>query len=712
MPEVLTDTNHGSSIYPIKRSAQRKGMGNIRHVKARLGPAGEAVVVDLSESGIGLELTMPLQPGSTLAVDFDLPESGGHVRVDGRVVWFGAGKRAGIRFERVPDLASERLKRWVSLGRTPVHPTSLENSVSAPVGVTGENSAFEADESLTLDRAVVQVLARAMAITKAGGAAIAIGPPEAMVCRASAGNAPDVGVPINPSSGLTGYCVRSRATVRCDDTETDERVNAAACREMELRSALVIPVFSGRNADELSGILEVFSSQPRAFSSDHIAKLEKLTKILGVVAADLVPGAEIKSDPQTTIAPVMNTETVVSESSIESRPERAHLPRKIGDRPSAGPPASASIAGPANGRSTRPLEAGSSTQRKVDPQAVGQVKPAALAAPVITSQIAAKETAVKLAELTKPNTPTSTTEDSVEEIKASPRKFSAVPSAVLPTETAVLELPSFAVQSPSLAEQTREWLTGGRNQRTQIGRALRIVGAVVIALEIAAALFLYTRWEKKRAALVQSSRPAAVSAPATPAVVQPAATLLTGSPAPGPVPKHKKQNTETLLPEDGSDDVIVVNRTGETGPPNGGVSATSAQPGSSKPTVTTESEPPAPAPIVGQTDLAAIRLPDNSVQPSLAVRMSSGTIGGKLIKRVEPQYPEAAKARRIQGQVLLGARVGTDGTVKQVHLLKGNPFLGAAAIEAIKHWRYEPMKLNGAPVEMDTNVMVQFKLPN
>jgi protein TonB len=353
-------------------------------------------------------------------------------------------------------------------------------------------------------------------------------------------------------------------------------------------------------------------------------------------------------------------------------------------------------------------------QRNVEPQVVGQVKPAALAAPVITSQIAAKETALKLAELTKPNTATSTRrEDGAEEIKENSRKFSAVPAVVLPTEPAVLELPSFAVQSPSLAERTREWLTAGRNQRTHIGRMLRIVGAVVIALEIAAALFLYTRWEKKREALVQPSRPvAAVSATPTPVAAPPLSVLVPASPATTPVAKRKKTSQETLLPEDGSDDVIVVNRSGETGTPNAGVSGTSAQPAPSKATVTTESEPPAPAPILGQTDLAAIRLPDNSVQPSLAVRMSSGTIGGKLIKRVEPQYPEAAKARRIQGQVLLGARVGTDGAVKQVHLLKGNPFLGAAAIDAVKRWRYEPMKLNGAPVEMDTNVMVEFKLPN
>jgi TonB family protein len=708
MPELLTDTNHGSSIYPTKRSAQRKGMGNIRQVKARLGPAGEAVVVDLSESGIGLELAMPLQPGSTLAVDFDLPESGGHVRVDGRVVWFGAGKRAGIRFERVPDLASERLKRWVSLGRQSIRPADVEGSVSAPVAAVGENAVLEADESLTLDRAVVQVLARAMAITKANGAAIAIGPPEAMVCRASAGNAPDVGVPINPSSGLTGYCVRSRATVRCDDTETDERVNAAACREMELRSALVIPVFSGRNADELSGILEVFSSQARAFSPDHIAKLEKLTKILGVVAADLVPSAQ-KTPESTPVVPVGKVESIATDSSPETKPERAHLPRKIGDRPSVVPQPNVSAPVLSNGRSNRSESIGTA-QRNVEPQVVGQVKPAALAAPVITSQIAAKETAVKLAELTKPNTATLIAENTAGETKASPHKFSAFN---LSDEIAILPVPSFGVESPSLAERTREWLIAGRNQGTGIGSALRIVGAIVIALEIAAALFLYTRWEKKRAAFVQSSRPvAAITTTATPAVVPPATALLPEVAAPTPVIKRKKPSQERLLPEDGSDDVIVVNRSGETGTPTAGVSGTSAQPAASKPTVTTESEPAAPAPIAGQADLAAIRLPNNSVQPSLAIRMSSGTIGGKLIKRVEPIYPETAKSRRIQGQVFLTAHVGLDGSVKDIRVLKGNPFLGAAAKDAVKHWRYEPMKLNGAPVEMDTSVMVEFKLPN
>lgn len=708
MREVLTNTNQGSPIYPIKRSAQRKGMGNLRQIKACLGAAGEAVVVDVSESGIGLELAMPLQPGSTLAVDFDLPESGGHVRVDGRVVWSGAGKRAGIRFERVPDLASERLKRWVSLGRQPVKqsPAVAEARTVAPASAGADNASLETtEESLTLDRAVTQVLARAMAITKATGAAIAIGPPEAMVCRASAGNAPDVGVPINPSSGLTGYCVRNRATVRCDDTETDERVNAAVCREMELRSALVIPVFSGRNADELNGILEVFSSQPRAFTPDHIAKLEKLTRILGVVAADLVPGVDIsKVEPVPTSALATKGENAAAEISPELKAERAHLPRKIGDRSSAPQANAAAVVPTSSGKLIRSLESGSSPQRAVEPQGVGEVKPAALAAPVVTTQIAAKEIALKLAELTKPAM-SDEAEISIDESKATHPKIE-VTAEPQSGESAVLMVPSFAVESPSLTERLREWLGAAGNQRTQIGKVLRVVGAIVIAMEIAAALFLYTRWERKRTALAPRAVPT-VSAPVTPSVLSPVAAVVTSELPPVPTPKHKKQNLETTAAEDGADEVIVVNRNAEA--------ASAATPSKSEPhnaSVTTEIDPPAPDPISDKADLASIRLPDNPAKPSLAIRLSSGTIGGKLMKRVEPIYPDTAKARGIQGEVFLSAHIGTNGRVKTVRVLRGNPILGSAATEAVKQWRYEPMKLNGNLVEMDTNVTVQFKLPN
>ncbi len=691
MPDVLTNTNQGLPIYPVKRSAQRKGMGNQRQVKARVGAAGEAVVVDLSESGIGLELAMPLQLGSTLPVDFDLPESGGHVRVDGRVVWSNAGRRAGIRFERIPDLASERLRRWVSLGWQAGKQASSTTETPAP-----PQSASTATESLeeppTLERAVVQVLARAMAITKATGAAIAIGPPEAMVCRASAGTAPDVGAPLNSNSGLTGYCLRSRSTVRCDDTDSDERVNAAACREMDVRSALVIPVFSGKNAEELSGILEVFSSQPRAFTADHIAKLEKLTRILGVVAADLVPDSEsATAEAVPSAAPSVASSLSLSvDATAESRPERAHLPRKIGDRPVSAISPTAPTGLPRAGFKSN--------------TAVGQVKPLALTAPVVTTQIAAKETAVKLAELSKP-----AAHNGTEEAKPDVRLISRVADHN-GSEAAVLPEPSFVIEGPSLIEWLSDWMLKARNQRTAVGKAFRALGIMVIALEISAAVFLYTRWEKKRAGVTQVRAVQTLTPPPPVASVVPTALPSELLPAVTPPAKHKRPAPAALSPEDGSDDVIVVNRDGTT--PSKAEATGEPRSESSKGAATTEGDLPAPAPIAGQMDLAAIRLPGSPARPSLAIRLSSGTTGGKLIKRVEPIYPETAKARGVQGEVVLSAHVGTDGTVKSVRTLKGNPFLANAAGEAVRHWQYQPMKLNGNPVEMDTTITVQFKLPN
>ncbi len=691
MPDVLTNTNQGLPIYPVKRSAQRKGMGNLRQVKARVGAAGEAVVVDLSESGIGLELAIPLQPGSTLPVDFDLPESGGHVRVDGRVVWSNAGRRAGIRFERIPDLASERLRRWVSLGWQAGKQSSSTTETPTPAQ-SASTTTESIEEPPTLERAVVQVLARAMAITKATGAAIAIGPPEAMVCRASAGTAPDVGAPLNPNSGLTGYCLRSRSTVRCDDTDSDERVNAAACREMEVRSALVIPVFSGKNAEELSGILEVFSSQPRAFTADHIAKLEKLTRILGVVASDLVPGAEsATAEAVPSAAPgVVPTTSAAVDPTAESKPERAHLPRRIGDRPASAITPPAPIGLPRAGFKSN--------------TAVGQVKPLALTAPVVTTQIAAKETAVKLAELSKP-----TASSGTEEAKPDVRSISST-TVSNGSEAAVLPEPSFVIEGPSLVEWLSDWMLKARNQRTVVGKTFRALGIMVIALEISAAVFLYTRWEKKRAGVTQVRAVQTVTSPAPVASVVPTALPSELLPAMTPLVKHKKPAPAALSPEDGSDDVIVVNRDGTT--PSKAEATSDPRSTSSHASVTTEGDLPAPVPIEGQMDLAAIRLPGTPAKPSLAIRLSSGTTGGKLIKRVEPVYPETAKARGVQGEVVLSAHVGTDGTVKSVRTVRGNPFLANAAVEALRHWQYQPMKLNGNPVEMDTTVTVQFKLPN
>ncbi len=92
------------------------------------------------------------------------------------------------------------------------------------------------------------------------------------------------------------------------------------------------------------------------------------------------------------------------------------------------------------------------------------------------------------------------------------------------------------------------------------------------------------------------------------------------------------------------------------------------------------------------------------------VRVSSGVSTGLLIRKVQPNYPQLAKQARIQGTVVLQAEISKDGTIQNLQLISGHPMLAPAAIEAVKQWRYKPYLLNGEPVAVETQVVVNFSL--
>jgi protein TonB len=92
------------------------------------------------------------------------------------------------------------------------------------------------------------------------------------------------------------------------------------------------------------------------------------------------------------------------------------------------------------------------------------------------------------------------------------------------------------------------------------------------------------------------------------------------------------------------------------------------------------------------------------------VRVSQGVSNGLLIRKVQPAYPPLARQARIQGQVLLQAQISKDGSIENLQLISGHPMLAPAAIEAVKQWRYKPYMLNGEPVAVDTQVVVNFTL--
>ncbi|HEU5403633.1 MAG TPA: TonB family protein [Terriglobales bacterium] len=92
------------------------------------------------------------------------------------------------------------------------------------------------------------------------------------------------------------------------------------------------------------------------------------------------------------------------------------------------------------------------------------------------------------------------------------------------------------------------------------------------------------------------------------------------------------------------------------------------------------------------------------------VRVSAGVTEGLLIHKVQPTYPPLARSARIQGQVILQAVIGKDGTIQNLRAVSGHPMLTPAAIDAVRQWRYKPYFLNGEPVEVDTQITVNFTL--
>jgi len=77
---------------------------------------------------------------------------------------------------------------------------------------------------------------------------------------------------------------------------------------------------------------------------------------------------------------------------------------------------------------------------------------------------------------------------------------------------------------------------------------------------------------------------------------------------------------------------------------------------------------------------------------------------------VQPTYPAIAKAARVSGTVVLQATISKQGTIENLRVVSGPAMLQAAAMDAVKNWRYKPYLLNGDPVEVDTQVNVIFSL--
>src|SRR5437763_1575902 len=129
------------------------------------------------------------------------------------------------------------------------------------------------------------IVQRAQAFTNASGAAIAIseGQADEIICRARSGaSAPDIGTALRVEGTFTGICIQSGKELRCDDAETDTRVDTVAIRSLGIRSMVVTPI---KEDNKATGVLAVFAPTPHAFTITHVAVLKTMADQISALLA-------------------------------------------------------------------------------------------------------------------------------------------------------------------------------------------------------------------------------------------------------------------------------------------------------------------------------------------------------------------------------------------------------------------------------------------
>jgi GAF domain len=155
---------------------------------------------------------------------------------------------------------------------------ALQPGISEKDSIRLQGSSPDFDSNRILE----EITRSAQHATNASGAALVLSDGKIMSCRAcSGGLGPPVGTRLNTDTGFTATCVQTKEVVRCDDTETDARVDGSSCIELGIRSILAVPVF---NAQNVAGVLEVLSNEPNKFTNRHATALRLMARLVETIA--------------------------------------------------------------------------------------------------------------------------------------------------------------------------------------------------------------------------------------------------------------------------------------------------------------------------------------------------------------------------------------------------------------------------------------------
>lgn len=534
------------------------------------------------------------------------------------------------------------------------------------------DSAKQRPRSSPTDELAV-IAQRAQAFTNASGAAIALseGVENEIVCRARSGSsAPDIGASLRVEGSFTGLCIQSGKELRCDDAETDTRVDNTAIRALGIRSMVVTPI---REDAKVIGVLAVFAPTPHAFTITHVAVLKTMADQIGAL--------------------LQKERRAREEGALHPEPPVA-MPKPVAAAPVPAPviikPSTSSAAAAA-----APARSSTVPAPKVEP--IRPVPAAEVAPPVPFPKKEEKRAEPKI------------------ELRPEPRpepKSESVARASFGTFDAVSE----------------EEKKGGSN------KLVLIAIAAVVVVAAAGAGFKFLRKPPSASQPATQTAQNTVPAAAVPApVTNPPSTATTADsssaqPSAGSAPAGKPatEKTDTKSDTKKTDPPRNSNNSSNTqtqtapqtkpvptpatvaldnGPSR--ISARDVQPAQSAPDV-------APSLAVGNgsspATLSSLAKAANTAAPTALKQSEFVPLG--ILHKESPIYPPLARPRHVTGSVVVHMTVGKDGKATNLQFISGNPIFRDAAFEAARKTQFKPAMLNGQPTEQPFELKYDFKAPN
>jgi TonB family protein len=500
------------------------------------------------------------------------------------------------------------------------------------------------------------VAQRAQAFTNASGVAIALseGNADEIVCRARSGSAaPEVGTTLRVEGSFTGLCISTGKELRCDDCETDTRVDTAAIRALGIRSMVVTPI---KEENRVIGVLAVFAPTPHAFTITHVAVLKTMgDQIAALLQRERRAREEgIQPEPARPAPPVTMPKPVMSASAPVVPPPVVIKPSSSGSVPVArtAPPVVSRVE---QVKTSAPVESSPSISRKEDKRehrseqtqrssfgtfdavAGDAKKPRSnmMAIGVVAVLVIAAGGTFAFLKMRKPDAPTQQPVQT-----ASNTAAPAVPAGTAPTTPAGTQ-PGAVTEAPAAtsAAPTATKSTPVKDPETH-------------------------KPEKNTAKPVDRTPP--------PPQEKPAPTTTTVALATGPS-KIATPGTVPAAPDVAPSFTV------------GGGNTPSA--------------------------LSALARPTASSTPSAAAIEQSQLEPLQLLKTVPTPYPAIAKARRLSGLVIVQVKVGKDGKVSNPQFISGPMVFRDSAFDAVMQYQFKPAKLNGQPIEQSTQIKLNFR-PN